>query len=456
MMVSAGEDKFDPKSIALISEIGKTLALRGPAMFERRGPQSASAIAPTSPSDDTPAGMAETFLLTGGGSGGHLYPGIAVAEELRRQNPACKIVFVGSERPVERTILEPTGFEHHALPVEPLALLRKQPFRFLRRNWAAFRQARKILLDRKPKFVIGLGGYISVPAVWWASRLRVPVLLLEQNAIPGAATRWLAGCARHICLSFDGTHHHLRTDLPLVLTGNPIRQSLHSSLRASDSEFRTLLILGGSQGAESLNDAVVALLPELRGHLAGWRIVHQTGAGRAAAVRERYQKALVRLEDSANPTFQVEEFFPNITEQYAQADLVLSRAGATTLAELACVGCPAVLVPYPFAADQHQAANAEVFARHGAAVVIEQATTLAETAARLRGPLIELLTDASRRAAMSSAMQSLARPDAAREIAELLSGRGTGGSPVRFHTKHSQANRLRDVVRTRSLPRETH
>lgn len=370
------------------------------------------------------------YLFSGGGSGGHLYPGIAVAENLRRRDPGCEIVFVGSERPVEQAILQPTGFEHHPLPVRSFQDLRRTPWRFLQGNWAAIRQARTILQSKQPRCVIGLGGFASAPAVWMASRLGLPIVLIEQNAIPGAATRWLARFAQRIGIAFEETRRHLPAGAPIILTGNPLRNSIATidPERSHEHEQRTLLILGGSQGAESLNDAVTSLLSELQHDLRGWRIVHQTGAGRADQVRDQYRRWAKIIEEptTESPADQslsrafVADFLPDMAEWYAKADLVISRAGATTLAELACAGCPSLLVPYPFAADQHQAANASAFVQAGAAVMIQQSTTAAETVNRLRGPLLDLLREETRRKLMGQAARKLARPDAAQRLTELV------------------------------------
>lgn len=357
----------------------------------------------------------KTYIFAGGGSGGHLFPGIAVAEELRRRDASARIIFVGSPREVERRILAATPFEHRALTVESLALLRQSPFTFFQHNWSAWRQANSILAEQHPSWVIGLGGYISVPTVWAASRRGIPILLLEQNAIPGAATRWLASSASHIALTFAEARQHLRKNSPTSVTGNPLRvEVISAASRRVDhiGDLRTLLILGGSQGAESLNDALVTVLPEIRAQLAGWRIVHQTGAGRAEKVAEVYRQLSIPAT--------VADFFPDIAAQYSVADLVISRSGATTLSELACVGCPAILVPYPFAADQHQRANAVAYVNRGAAVMVEQLKEARETGQRLRGPLAELLTDTPHRAEMTRAMSELALPDATRTIVDLL------------------------------------
>ncbi len=357
---------------------------------------------------------ARTYFFAGGGSGGHLFPGIALAEELCRRDPQSRIHFLGSERAIENTILASTPFAHHALPVEPLSKLRKTPFQFLRRNWSAWSNTQKLFVEHSPDWVIGLGGFISVPAVWSAHRRRVPILLLEQNAISGAATRWLAKTATHITLSFDQARQRLPQQVPVVFTGNPLRSNLVQAAKTvtKSQAHRTLLILGGSQGAESLNHAVSQALGQVRGLLSGWRVVHQAGAGRVADLDSEYRRQQI-------PAF-VAEFFPNMAEQYAAADLVISRSGATTLAEIACFGCPALLVPYPFAADQHQRANAQVFVDRDAAVMVEQSRNPHETARKLCSSLSLLLTDCVRRDVMCQAAKALARPNAAQQVADLL------------------------------------
>lgn len=361
----------------------------------------------------------QTYLLAGGGSGGHLFPGIAVADEVRRRNPRAKIVFVGSERPVERQILACTPYVHHRLPVESLRELRRWPPRFFWRNWQALQTSRRILNTEKPQWVIGLGGFVSVPTVWMASRLGIPVLLMEQNVIPGTATRCLARFASQICLSFEETRPRLPAGLPAVITGNPVRQEIveaaeqkRERIGNSDHSRRTLLILGGSQGAATLNDAVVRWIESQPSLFRSWQIVHQTGPDRSAEIRRKYA--------TLGMTAVVDDFFPNVAEWYVQADLVISRAGATTLAELACVGCPSILVPYPFAADQHQAANADSFSQQGAALHIPQAVTVAETACRLKTAFESLQNPSQRLDQMRQAALQLARPNAAKNIVNSL------------------------------------
>uniref|UniRef100_A0A7C2JZ83 UDP-N-acetylglucosamine--N-acetylmuramyl-(pentapeptide) pyrophosphoryl-undecaprenol N-acetylglucosamine transferase n=1 Tax=Schlesneria paludicola TaxID=360056 RepID=A0A7C2JZ83_9PLAN len=357
------------------------------------------------------------FLFAGGGTGGHLFPGVALAEALRRRRPDVVPLFVGSDREIERRIMQRHGLEHRALAMASLGDLRQRPDRFLWRNWRATMQARRLIARKRPALVIGLGGFASAPLVWAASRAKVPVVLLEQNAIPGRATCWLAPYARMVCTAFQESIDWIPTTNPILVCGNPVRQTItqlcEEAIPAERSgENHHLLILGGSQGADGLNTALMELVRRHQAELAGWTIVHQTGPRQLDAVRATYsefgQPAIVR------------DFFDDLTECYRQADVVISRAGATTLSELACAGRATVLLPYPHATDNHQRANADSFARQQAAVIVEQGETSPETAGRLWSALTPLLHDPQRRLAMGRAARDIARPDAADRILDLL------------------------------------
>jgi UDP-N-acetylglucosamine--N-acetylmuramyl-(pentapeptide) pyrophosphoryl-undecaprenol N-acetylglucosamine transferase len=356
------------------------------------------------------------YLFAGGGTGGHLTPGLAVAAELSSLDPDCRIAFVGSERTLEKRLVAAAGHEHIVLPVESSATLRRNPLRFALRNWAALRTARSIIESHKPRAVIGLGGFASVPAVLAAVRRNVPTLILEQNTLPGRATRFLARRATAVCTSFAETARTLPAGARVVCSGNPMRAAIaalcqhHSDPAASGKP--TLLILGGSQGAESLNDAVAAMLLKQLPQLAGWMIVHQTGAGQHDQIVAAYRAA-------ALPHI-VRTFFDDLPDRYLRATLVISRAGATTLAELACAGCPAVLLPYPRAAGNHQLANARVFEAVGAAIVVQHGHIPSETISWLTTVVSSLATDRDRQDSMRQAMRRLARPDAARNVIAVL------------------------------------
>ncbi|MEI8018779.1 MAG: undecaprenyldiphospho-muramoylpentapeptide beta-N-acetylglucosaminyltransferase [Schlesneria sp.] len=363
-----------------------------------------------------------TILLAGGGTGGHLFPGIAAADELRRRDPSTRIVFVGSTRSIESTIIAEHGLEHRMLPVEPLPTLKRNPLRFVIKNWQAWRGAIRLLKELRPAAVVGLGGYASAPIVWVASRCRVPVILIEQNVIPGRTTRLLSRFADHVCVAFSESISRLPQARHVIVTGNPVRASIAKLYNRSQFELneegrstfkqRQLLILGGSQGAESLNHAVMSAIKKLADQLKTWKIVHQTGARDAERARSQYQEQGL--------SFVVEPFFHDIGELYSRADLVVSRSGATTLAELACAQTPMILLPYPHAADDHQKANAEAFVDRNAAVLVEHSTLPERTADKLRDALHLLIDDTTRRKRMGQAAKELAHPDAAQMFANVI------------------------------------
>ncbi len=357
----------------------------------------------------------QTYIFAGGGTGGHLFPGIAVAMELARRESGSRLLFVGSERELERAVLSRHGFEHRTLPVESLRELTRCPWRFVARNWAAWKSARRLLKIESPAAVIGLGGYASAPVVWAASRVGCPVVLLEQNVIPGRTTRWLSRRATLVCSSFDEAIAHLPHGIAVEVTGNPVREEIaHFAERPADSTQRTpeLLILGGSQGADSLNEAVLLAMSRLRDDLSGWRVVHQAGPRQVELLRREYAALLIEAI--------VEPFFDDMLARYSAATLVVSRAGATTLAELACCGLPMILLPFKHSADDHQRANALAYQNRGAALCIEHRDTAEQTASELIAPLCRLLRDERQREAMGSAARSASRPDATQRVAEQI------------------------------------
>lgn len=356
-----------------------------------------------------------TYLFAGGGSGGHLYPGIAVARELLAQRPEARVLFVGSDRPLERRILDAEGLDHVALPAASSADLARHPLQFARRNWSAFRDAGSLIASSSPCAVVGLGGFASAPLVLAAQRAGLPTLLLEQNVTPGRATRWLAGRAHRVCLSFSETAASLPRSARCVTTGNPVRRDIAATPAEprgkSEHTPKRLLILGGSQGARSLNRIVCDALVQLSGNLAGWEIVHQTGPADAETIREQYARTTLPVT--------VREFIEDLGRLYRATDVVVSRAGATTLAELACCGLPAVLVPFPHAARDHQTANAAWYAERGAALLIREA---GDAAPLLADALLSLLHDERLRRRMSERCRNTSRPYAAQDVVqELLS-----------------------------------
>jgi len=353
-------------------------------------------------------------VFAAGGSGGHLFPAIAVAEEILSQRPDASITLLTSTKTIDATIAaaQQTAWETISIPARSPGEWRTAPWPMLRDNWRAWRAAGEVLETRKPSVVVGCGGFASFPTLLAARARRIPIVLLEQNAIPGRVTRWWARRAARVCCAFEQCLDHLpRTKA--AATGNPVRKSIQRLHRRAASEVsarRTLLVLGGSQGAQGINAAMLEISsarPEL---FRGWRVVHQTGDRDRAAAEETYRASGLDAEIIA--------FSPDIPRTYAEAGLVVSRGGATTLAELACAGLPSILVPYPQAADDHQRANASIFVEAGASVVVDQIQDV--FAERLEQALLVLLSDAARRGAMSEAAAKLGRPDASRTVADLI------------------------------------
>ena len=350
-------------------------------------------------------------VIAGGGTGGHLYPGVAVARELLRRQPDAQVTFAGTARGLEATLVPKEGFE---LDVIRSAGLKGRSIVATLRGLAlvpvSFADAWALLSRRRPDAVVGLGGYSSGPVVMTAALRGIPTMLLEQNSVPGLTNRRLARVVRAAALTYDDVNNYFGRKA--FVTGNPVRPEFFTQIinsQLSTSLGPKVLVLGGSQGSHALNVACVAASPELVRRHPGLEVVHQTGQSDLAAVREGYGRAGVRAR--------AESFLDGVAGEMTGADLVICRAGATTLAELAAVGRPAVLVPLPSAADDHQRKNAQMFVNAGAAVMIEEKDV---NAATLAGVVADLLKDSDRRARMGAAMKMLARPEAAARIVDRL------------------------------------
>jgi UDP-N-acetylglucosamine--N-acetylmuramyl-(pentapeptide) pyrophosphoryl-undecaprenol N-acetylglucosamine transferase len=350
-------------------------------------------------------------LIAGGGTGGHLFPGIALAERIRRAGG--EVLFVGTERGIEARVLPEEGWK---LELVDVAGIKGRGVVGLVRGLArlprAYVQSRRIIKRFAPEVVVGVGGYASGPVVATAAMMGLPTALLEQNSIPGITNRILGRLVRRIYCTFEDRSGRFPAD-KVVLSGNPIRADLLERLRATSGVDRggaapRLFVFGGSQGARALNDGMIAALPSLLERLPALEIWHQTGQADEERVREAYADA--GLEP---PRARVSAFIRDMTEPYGWCDLVLSRAGATSLSELAAVGRPAVLVPFPFAADNHQEHNARSFVERGAALLLLQSDMTPQTLAET---LAGVLEDGDRLAQMTAAMRDAGKSDAAHTV----------------------------------------
>jgi UDP-N-acetylglucosamine--N-acetylmuramyl-(pentapeptide) pyrophosphoryl-undecaprenol N-acetylglucosamine transferase len=349
------------------------------------------------------------LLIAGGGTGGHLFPGVAIAEEARARDSATEILFVGTERGIEARVLPRLDLPLACIQASGLKTVGVLgALRGLIRIPRALWQSRRILRRFRPDVVVGVGGYASGPVVLAAALGRIPTAILEPNSIPGLANKILGRFVGAVFLAFDDTRRFFNPRR-ILMTGNPIRRALRDKLLGAapaPQGSHRVFCFGGSLGARAVNALMVDAAVALGGAI---DLVHQTGAEERDAVAARYQAAGIRAD--------VRGFIDDMAAEYARADLVIARAGATTLAELTAVGRPAILVPFPFAADNHQERNAQALADAGAALVFRQADLDgAKLAAAIRG----LLDDPARLGRMQAAMRALARPDAAGTIVGAL------------------------------------
>ncbi len=349
------------------------------------------------------------LLLTGGGTGGHLFPAIATAEAMCKRLPGSVVLFVGTKRKMDKTSLEQYGFATKSIHskglkgknilslVQGIAIL---PVSIL--------EAMIHIIRFKPDLVLGVGGYVTGPVVLAAKLLGKKTIIHEQNSIPGLANRKLGSLVTKICLSLPGSEKFFAKD-KIVLTGNPVRQAILELSREenhkAENKQTTLLVLGGSLGAHRVNELVVEACasPELK----GLKVIHQTGSKDVEMVKAAYKKNNIEAT--------VQAFFTDMAAIYKEADCLVSRAGATTLAELSVLGKPAILIPYPYAADNHQEKNAEYYGQGGGAVLCIEKELTAE---KLTEHLIALLNNKESMRQMAKAMKASAFPDATEKIVD--------------------------------------
>jgi len=353
------------------------------------------------------------IVIAGGGTGGHLYPGIAVAREIVSRRPDAQIAFVGTANGIEVRAVPREGFQ---LDLIRSGGLKGKSIVARGRGVAVLPvslvDAWRVVTRRRPHLVIGVGGYSSGPVVLVAALRGVPTLLLEQNAVPGLTNRLLTSFASAAAVTFESTQVFFGSKA--FVSGNPVRPEF---LKAVESETESdtddqassarILVFGGSQGAHAINLAMVEAAPELAAHQPRLQLTHQTGERDVEMVRAAYQNA--RLAADVAP------FFDDMGRQVGRADLIVCRAGATTLAEITAAGKAAILIPLPTATDDHQRRNAEALVAAGAAEMLVQSELTGHTLARR---VVALAFDRGARGRMSAAARTLARPAAAQMIVD--------------------------------------
>ena len=349
-------------------------------------------------------------LIAGGGTGGHLYPGIAVAREFMARVPDAQVTFVGTAQGIESRVVPREGF---ALDVIRSGGLKGKSLTSLARGMGLLplsaSDAWEVVARRRPSVVIGVGGYSSGPVVMLAALRGIPTMVMEQNAVPGLTNRLLARLVKAAAVTYEESVPFFSGKA--FVAGNPVRseffdEEAHEDRRLPPGAAR-VLVFGGSQGAHAINVALVEAAPRLAAAEPRVAITHQTGERDLEMVRDGYRRAGLEAR--------VEPFLFTMDREMKAADIVVSRAGATTLAELAAAGRAAILVPLPTATDDHQRRNAEALVRQGAAVMIEQRELTGE---RLAADVLALAVDPARRAGLATAARQLARPHAARAIVD--------------------------------------
>jgi UDP-N-acetylglucosamine--N-acetylmuramyl-(pentapeptide) pyrophosphoryl-undecaprenol N-acetylglucosamine transferase len=347
------------------------------------------------------------IVIAGGGTGGHVIPALAIAHQLKKQF-AAEVLFIGTARGIETRLVPQAGYPLELIKVGALKNVSlmtraKTMFDLPRALWVSGR----MLTDYNPDVVIGVGGYASGPAMFAAIRRRIPTLAFEPNVVPGFANRMVARWVSVAAVHFEETCEYFPR---CKVTGVPVREAFFA-IPAKTAGAPTLLVFGGSQGAHAINQAMIESLPGLRERVPNLYIIHQTGQRDYDTVLAAYEKAGAQGE--------VHKFIDDMPGTFARADLLVCRSGASTVAEIAAAGKPAIFVPFPRAADDHQNVNARALERAAAAIVVEESKL---EAAYLVDTIAAVIGDPRRLQAMSSAAKSLAHPKAVEEIAAMVEG----------------------------------
>ena len=349
------------------------------------------------------------IVIAGGGTGGHLFPGIAIAEEFFKRDSKTQIIFIGTRKGIESKLLGQLGYELREIDIEGIkgrginALVRGI-YQVPQSMW----QSRCILQEFRPQIVVGVGGYASGPAVLTAHFMSIPTAIAEQNALPGITNRILSRFVNKIFVTYAQTKKYF-PQAKVVLSGNPVRAAFvaGSSKEKEKKDYWQLLIFGGSQGAEAINESIIGMLPQLQRMKDKVRVLHQTGARQLEEVKRAYEQ--FRIQAKVTP------FIVDMAGAYAEADLIICRAGATSLAEITAAGKAAILIPYPWAANDHQSKNAQALTAGGAAVLIAEQEL---SGSKLFSTIENLLRDEKKLQQMEKNSLRMSKIDAAATIVD--------------------------------------
>ncbi len=356
--------------------------------------------------------MKNRFLISGGGTGGHIFPALAIANKIKKENPEAQILFIGARDKMEMKRVPEAGYPIEGLEIygisrdfslKGIGKNVKLPFVMM----SAMHKARKIIKAFKPDVAIGVGGFASGPALKAADQMGIPTLLQEQNSYPGITNKMLAAKAKRICVAYDGLEKYFPAE-KIIRTGNPVRAEILNLKRKDPKAYKifdfspekkTVLVVGGSLGARTLNETMAAHLDDFR--KADLQLLWQTG-------EQFYLNMDSSLLAQQDDHVRILPFIRNMNDAYSMADIIISRAGALAISELAIVGVPSILVPFPFAAEDHQTYNAKALSTQDAAILVPDAQARAE----LMPTLMQLANDPERCEKMGNNLRKFAQPDA--------------------------------------------
>ncbi len=360
------------------------------------------------------------FFFAGGGTGGHIYPAIAVAEQILSLEPAATIHFFCSTRSIDANILNQTGFDRTPLPAKGFSLRPGKLIGFCTSFLKSYRAAKDLIAKSRNATVLGLGGFVAPPVCLAAHKLKVPIKLLNVDIVPGRAAKIIARWADEIYAQFEETGQYFtRSTAKVTVVGCPLRKGFENPAPQKaieqlglDRNKKILLITGASSGSARINDAVCLLLPNLDSFTNDWQIVHLTGLGNYEKVKAAYNNVKI--------SHQVLAYCDDMPVLLSAADLVIGRSGAVSVAEYAAAAVPSICMPYPYHRDLHQYLNAGKLVEVGAAVIVDDLPQLEERAQWLWEQLEELMKDQKKLQQMKEACASIASPDAARKVAQKL------------------------------------
>ncbi len=351
----------------------------------------------------------DTVFIAGGGTGGHVMPALAVARQLMQDNPSVNVEFVGTAQGMEATLVPEAGFKLHELPVRPLKRVGlKNTVKALFALPKALFASLKLIKEKQPKAVIGVGGYAAGPIVLAARLKGIPTAIMEQNSFPGLTNRILSKLVREIYTGMPTQRFPVKK---VRFLGNPVRSEIIAAREKSYEEPKdgfTLLVAGGSQGAHAVNELLADAAPTLSA-ISGLKIIHQAGKSDVDLLKEAYSAAGISADVFA--------FDSKMAEKYSAAHLIIARAGAMTISEIAAIGRPAILIPFPYASDNHQLFNAKYLANYGAAIIMEQKVT---TPSLLAQKVSDLAAHPASLSDMAKKSRELGKVEAAKQIAAAL------------------------------------